>query len=103
MTDITATPLALAAAEARRRTAAKAVDAAIADGRVIPADDGMMLDDGITDRVVPRPEYALGNPSLFRSSFTSRRDWFDRLWDFIMGERAPVTPSHQGGRDADQQ
>ncbi|WP_136682010.1 hypothetical protein [Falsirhodobacter xinxiangensis] len=88
MTDLTATPLALAAAEARRRTDAKAVEAAIADGRVIPADDGMILDDRITDRTVPRPEYALGNPALFRSSFAPRRDWFDRLWDFFMGERA---------------
>lgn len=38
MTDLTASPLALAAAEARRHNDAKAVDAAIADGRVIPAD-----------------------------------------------------------------
>ncbi|WP_136685654.1 hypothetical protein [Falsirhodobacter xinxiangensis] len=80
MTDLTATPLAATLAEARRRTDAKAVDAAIADGRVIPADDS------ITGQLVPRPEYALGNPALFRSSFTPRRDWFDRFWDFITGE-----------------
>lgn len=36
----------------------------------------------------PRTEYPFGNPHLFQPTLTPRRDWFNRLWDFIMRKRA---------------